>query len=214
MASATPPVLAYVRSTALGEPPHSWHTCLPPTHRERLRKMRSDRARRQTEAGLRLLATLTSRNALATLTEDRAGRPFLPEGPAFSISHSGDYCVALVATAQPVGIDLERLRAIRNNRILRFLGTDERAAAAHDRSAFFHAWTAREAAIKATGKVGPKRLAQVRMSADCAWIDGQRLQLQRPAFESGYALCVASAAALPPLVPQDLTESVRKNSAP
>jgi phosphopantetheinyl transferase len=84
------------------------------------------------------------------LSFPEAGKPRLPGGPGFSISHSGPHvAVALCSDCEP-GFDLEQLEA----------GGDEQAAS---RSRLAR-WTATEALLKAAGR-GLRDVTQVGLDA-------------------------------------------------
>ena len=81
------------------------------------------------------------------------GKPFLPDGPFFSISH----CKAGIAVAvdeQPIGIDIESIRHAEEELIERTMNEEEqrmiRSAAQPDRM-FTRLWTQKEAVVKAEG---------------------------------------------------------------
>ena len=81
------------------------------------------------------------------------GKPFLPDGPFFSISH----CKAGIAVAvdeQPIGIDIESIRHADEELIERTMNEEEqrmiRSAAQPDRM-FTRLWTQKEAVVKAEG---------------------------------------------------------------
>jgi 4'-phosphopantetheinyl transferase len=78
------------------------------------------------------------------------GKPVLPGGPGFSLTHAGDLVGVAVHAAGPVGLDVEQVREL----------TDLAAMAAHacspretapDAQAFFTLWTRKEALLKAAG---------------------------------------------------------------
>lgn len=86
------------------------------------------------------------------------GKPALPGGPEFNLSHSADLALIAVAS-EPIGLDLEVIRE--NVRCLdlaeRFFTAKETAALRtltgdHQRHGFFQLWTAKEARMKATGE--------------------------------------------------------------
>ena len=89
------------------------------------------------------------------------GKPALVgevSGPGFSLSHTADLVLVAVWPNGNVGIDAERVRSVaRQERIERRLFPDpiaRRLCALPDeerRIAFFHAWTQREAYVKAIG---------------------------------------------------------------
>jgi 4'-phosphopantetheinyl transferase len=86
---------------------------------------------------------------------DADGKPHLPGGPAFNLSHTGGLAVLAVAD-RPVGVDVERLRDVPNALDLadRWFRPDETRAVAEasDRSLqFLRTWVAKEAVLKAVG---------------------------------------------------------------
>lgn len=75
-----------------------------------------------------------------------SGRPWVPGGPAVSLSHSGSLAACAVGT-EPIGADLERARSV-SPRLL-----DRAKAAGWDRAGnFLLWWTAREANGKRLGR--------------------------------------------------------------
>lgn len=85
------------------------------------------------------------------------GKPFLPEGPEFSLSHSGDFALIAVSRHGPVGVDIEQLRTMTLSADWR--GTypalarfDSAPAGASERERFFQAWTRLEASCKRQGQ--------------------------------------------------------------
>lgn len=77
------------------------------------------------------------------------GKPFVPDGPPFNLSHSGPCAAIAVAAAAEVGIDIEQLRdGVDIAKLLRRLGETDLP---DSRPALFKRWTRREAASKTTG---------------------------------------------------------------
>lgn len=81
------------------------------------------------------------------------GKPYLPSGPYFSISH----CKAAIAVAvdeKPIGIDVESIRHADPDLIARTMNEEEQRqiheAKERDR-AFIRLWTQKEAVVKAEG---------------------------------------------------------------
>jgi 4'-phosphopantetheinyl transferase len=93
------------------------------------------------------------------LTAGPNGKPFLPGGPAFNLSHAAGWAV-LVVTANPkvwLGVDIEGGRPVYPGLDERAFAPEERAAlhavdAASRDGAFFRGWTRKEAVVKATGE--------------------------------------------------------------
>ena len=79
-----------------------------------------------------------------SLAKDAGGRPFLPERPGLflSLSHTEGAAVLALSDA-PVGVDVERLRAIPPRLGRDFAGGEE---------TFWRRWTAAEAAAKREGR--------------------------------------------------------------
>lgn len=87
----------------------------------------------------------------------RWGKPYITDGPYFSLSHSGEYAACAVS-AEEVGLDIQKIREISCDRLAhRFftekewkalLGCDE---AERDRL-FYRLWTRKEAYGKFTGR--------------------------------------------------------------
>ena len=113
--------------------------------------------RRCLAAGLLLRHTLAAWGAdPAALETDRYGKPYLPVGPEFSLSHSGDY-VLCAAADRAVGCDVQRVGDL-NLRVARRCLTDMEYAdvlAQADPVAqalrFYRYWTLKESYVKAIG---------------------------------------------------------------
>jgi 4'-phosphopantetheinyl transferase len=125
---------------------------------------RLDRFRRAADRARYLAAHALTRLVLGAATGQEAaalefdrtcrcgqqhGKPALPGGPGFSLTHAGGL-VGVAVHAGPVGLDVEEVRAL----------TDLPALAAHvcspaetaaDPASFFVLWTRKEALLKATG---------------------------------------------------------------
>ncbi len=103
------------------------------------------------------------------------GKPFLPDGPGFNLSHSGDTAlIAVGAQGSEIGVDIEEVNPKRATHDIaaRFFAPEEIAelagyAEGDDReSAFFRIWTRKEAFIKAIGKGLAQPLDSFAVSAD------------------------------------------------
>lgn len=86
--------------------------------------------------------------AKLTVAREANGKPYFPDAPQlhFNLSHAGEY-VALAIGDEPVGIDIERIRPIRQAVAARFLNDGNLT----DREAIL-AWTKRESYGKLTGE--------------------------------------------------------------
>jgi len=139
--------------------------CLTTDERERAERYKVAKARHQFVTGRGLLRRLLGEclgiaPPEVPITFTGAGKPVLADaarGLHFNVTHTDG--LALIALARrPVGVDVERLRAVSNPEGLvgRFFSSAERAAyldlPAELRTAgFFRGWTCKEALIKASG---------------------------------------------------------------
>lgn len=160
--------------------PTSW---APAAYRQRLDRKTHLHAKAQSIGGLWLLNHALKHvgygdHAIADINLAQNGRPQLPTGPAFSISHSDDFVACAVTDttdgARNVGLDIEQPRPIPPARLARLVSNDdERSAIKAEPARFFDYWCAREATVKATGHVGLKRIRQIRLDDKQAWLDEQ-----------------------------------------
>lgn len=167
---------------------------LPAPYRDRVDAMKNPAARARTCAGLALLAQGLEHigqdaSCLNRIGFDIGGRPTLAGGPSFSISHSEQLVACAIANDQVVGLDIEQRRDNISPRLMRRMSVDQET---HDAADFFDAWCAREATVKATGRVGLARIRAVVLTGDQAVLDGWHWALWRPALAPGFASCVAS----------------------
>ncbi len=82
------------------------------------------------------------------------GKPFLPEGPHFSISHCKEGIAVAVDDEEPIGIDIEGIRRVDQELIARVMNEEEQsriASAAEPARVFTRLWTQKEAIVKAQG---------------------------------------------------------------
>lgn len=87
------------------------------------------------------------------------GKPALPDGPHFSLSHTRGLAACAIDAAHPVGIDVERVEVHRDLHAIALLvftpeerdWLDRRAGGAVWTEGFFTLWTMKEAVMKAVG---------------------------------------------------------------
>jgi 4'-phosphopantetheinyl transferase len=98
-------------------------------------------------------------------------RQFNSSGIHFNLSHSDDMALFAVTIVGPVGIDIERLRLIKDagELVNWFCSPRERELfqnldSREKQRAFFHLWTRKEAFLKATGEGISRLLNQVEVS--------------------------------------------------
>jgi 4'-phosphopantetheinyl transferase len=189
----------------------AWAEFLTDAERERVEKIGNDslRARFVVSRGLRraVLAECTGR-APGDLEfyEDGESKPRLVGGGGwdFNLSHAGDY-VAVAAGRGAVGVDLEKIREVREMSALvtRYFHADEAAAwtALDDglrQEAFFVLWSAREAAMKCAGLGLAKGLAVTRVdpailtqTAAEGLVGATAVKVNRHEAPSGYVMMLA-----------------------
>lgn len=141
-------------------------TLLSSDERARARRMRSAAAHAQfvaTRAALRLLLADVAGAGVEGARNlrfryGRHGKPYLPGGPSFNVSHSADFLAVAVTERGRVGVDVELVRPIkRSDRVAarRFAPAEQAwiATAGPDQrdAAFLRVWTCKEAFAKALG---------------------------------------------------------------
>jgi 4'-phosphopantetheinyl transferase len=132
---------------------------------DRRERVRLDRFRRPADQARYLAAHALVRLVLAehvgsppgALQFDRTcrcgeqhGKPVLPGGPGFSLTHAGDLVGVAVHPGGDVGLDVEQVRELGDLRAMLDHVCSPRESAA-DATAFFTLWTRKEALLKAVG---------------------------------------------------------------
>lgn len=160
---------------------------------------------RAARAGLRLVLAEHLGQAAAALrfAYGPEGKPALPGGPAFNLSHSGDWAALAVTARARIGIDIEAQRRVEPEVAARFFSAAEQAALAALAPAdwqegFFQIWTRKEAFVKALGQGlrrpldsfdvtlgAAARLARLAEGGEAAWI------LENLALGAGYSGALA-----------------------
>lgn len=127
----------------------------------RASRMRDDLAERFTKrrTALRTLLGATTDPILVR----PSGRPYVADGPDFSISTSGDYFA--IAFGPSIGIDLECVRAFDYRPLLLDHFTARERVEIGDEITFFRAWTLKEAVAKADGQGIGESLARFEIVA-------------------------------------------------
>lgn len=131
-------------------------------------RARARRFRQEDDATRHLLgrglARLALARAMACAPEELAiqlsekGKPYLDEGPSFSISHSGNEVVVALGDGGRIGIDVEAIRPIRDlMKLARSSFTEDEVLHLQEfpleqrQRAFFRVWVRKEAMLKALG---------------------------------------------------------------
>lgn len=87
------------------------------------------------------------------ILRDEMGKPYLKGNPLyFNVSHSGEY-LALVIAKEPVGIDIQETRPIREGMYRKVVQAEERCLIGEDRERdFLRLWSLKESFVKAEGR--------------------------------------------------------------
>ncbi len=188
-----------------------WEPWLSPAEARRAEGMANAilRARFVVSRGLRrkvLAGILVCRGEDLVIVEDADSKPRLQDGHRwdFNLSHAGDY-VALVVGRGEVGVDLEKIRPVREMAALveRYFHADEARVwralpEVRQKMAFFILWSAREAAMKCLGlglaaglgktRVDPAILETGQAAAE---VGGRGVTLRQVEAPPGYVLVTA-----------------------
>ena len=123
----------------------------------------------------------------AQLNYSENGKPFLPGGQYFSISHSGNWC-ALAVSDIPVGADIEVPRGVSSALIRRCLTHEEQVWCADSTERFLQLWTRKESVMKACGKGLTMGLRSISVLPDeDVTADGRLWTLKT--FQAGECIC-------------------------
>lgn len=87
------------------------------------------------------------------ILKDEMGKPYFPGNPFyFNVSHSGEY-LALAISKEPVGIDLQKIKAVKEGMYPKVVRPSEEALIGAERERdFIRLWTLKESFVKAEGK--------------------------------------------------------------
>lgn len=170
---------------------------LTPQRRSQMYRYRqnSDRAR-CLAAGL-MLRKVFGPQLANTVAQGEFGKPFLPDGPAFSISHSGDW-VLLAVDENDVGADIEQIlpwQAGMAQLVFTPLEQVWLRAQAGD-AAFYRLWTGKEAIMKALGlgfQLPPESFGIEAEGTHSNLVRGRNWRLHWRET-AGYMMCIASEA--------------------
>lgn len=173
---------------------------LSESHRSALVRRLSNGTGMESLIGLALLANLLAPYTLPSLRCLRwtpLGKPVLPDGPDFSITHSGGFVACAVASrGLSVGIDLEPADRARPAAVRRIAAADERMALENGSVTATELWVAKEAVLKAAG-AGLADIRRVHVRSDVASFDGSDFYWRRYRLKSGLLLAIATCGNFP-----------------
>ena len=124
---------------------------LPPERRQRVQLCRDRAAALGIAAGGLLLRTVLGVRTDGRLLKGPCGKPYLPGGPEFNLSHGGTLAV-LAVSDRTVGADCEEARRGASEALLRRVLTPEEWEDAPAAIPFSRLWTRKEAVMKAEGQ--------------------------------------------------------------
>jgi phosphopantetheinyl transferase len=173
-----------------------WLPRLPAGRRERLVRLRHAGDRNASLLGIALLALeLGARglpfNALSVAFPPQ-GKPFLPDGPDVSVSHTAGLVAIAVAVTGRVGLDIERDGAVAEATIARLADAALRLRLARAELSPTDAFVMKEAVAKRAG-FGIGALGRVALAAGGAMLDGEHVALTRVAVAAGHVAWLAHA---------------------
>lgn len=158
---------------------------LSPDEVERAARFKFERHRNRYQAGRGWLRNVLARflatdPAALRFSYSAHGKPVLAtasnEGIHFNLAHSDDLALLAVTRVGTIGVDVERIRIVKevDELVARFFSPRESAdfqklSASQKPSAFFNLWTRKEAMLKATGEGITGGLNRVEVS----FLDGE-----------------------------------------
>ena len=137
------------------------------------RRCKAEKLYNKNDAILSATAGLMMKEVLK-ITEDgmvklgEHGKPYLEQGPFFSVSHSRRYSV-LAVSENEVGVDIEMHEGINEQIAKRCFTEEEQEFALHSTENFQRIWTAKEAVLKFLGKgfsYAPKNFSVLPLSEE------------------------------------------------
>ncbi len=128
------------------------------------------------------------------------GKPYIPGGPHFSLTHSGALA-ALAVCDVPVGLDAERIAPVRRAAARALTIEERKYMEADPERRFAYLWTRKEAALKCTGAGLSQPMNTFSVLGDTALPDGESLSLCTVEY-GDYMLSAAAAARPAVFVPQ------------
>jgi 4'-phosphopantetheinyl transferase len=189
--------IVYYRSLAglsYAELAGRWLHSLPYAKRQAIERS-PERSARATLAGIDLLAhgAIGLGHApldAARLVYPERGKPHWPGGPEFSISHTSDLAVCVVARGLKLGIDVEVIGRVREEMLRRVASAPEIESYRGREHWPAALWTRKEAVLKAAGASVFNATAVVVRGGDAEFL-GQRWYFCGPDTLAGCAFALA-----------------------
>ena len=170
---------------------------LPEERREKALRIRREEARLQSIGAALLLREAGIEPPFAY---GEHGKPYLPGGPCFSLTHSGMLAALAVCDAS-VGLDIEKIAPVRRAAARALTIEEQEYMEADPERRFAYLWTRKEAALKCTGAGLSQPMNAFSVLGDTASPDGEPLSLGTVEYGE-YMLSAAAAACSAVFVPQ------------
>ena len=163
--------------------------------RSRLYRYRRQEDRARCLAAGLMLRSVFGKEAAANIRSTETGKPVLPGGPCFNLSHSGDF-VVLLEDSQDIGVDVEQIAPWLQPVAERVFTEKERMwlLTQPTDAAFYRLWTGKEAIMKALGlgfRLAPESFEILPDSAGPNLVCGYSWYLHWLEIQ-GHMLCTAS----------------------
>lgn len=104
----------------------------------------------------------------------------------FNISHSNNMIVVAVSKTMSVGVDVEKIKALKRLNFKMVLSKEEITQVQQYPNLFFNMWSKKEAVVKAADTVGIARMRGVELKEDYALLDGNTWHLKELHLDSHY----------------------------
>ena len=164
---------------------------ITPTRLEQAMRYRMQDARLRCIVGGVLLRQFVGNTEIF---KNEFGKPIAENGVCFNLSHSGDWVLLAVHSAD-VGCDIEKLRYTRYERMGKIVFTDRELAQIHfafdKMNAFYQIWTKKEALLKCMGSGFHREAKSVDVSGD-SFCEGKNRYNLRSLVFADYILSVCS----------------------
>lgn len=183
---------------------HGYLAVMPPGIRASILRYKRWQDRQATLFGKLLLMRAlrisfhdTGMQKFQLLDVTRDGKPFIPGGPEFNISHAGEMVVLAVTQSGAVGIDIEKIRSVNIEDFSRYVpeiaNLHEKYDADHVNNLFFDCWTQKEAVLKGYGKGLLAPLEQVTIKKEGTALFGETTWfIKKLLIDEGYCCHIAT----------------------
>ncbi|MCB2174102.1 4'-phosphopantetheinyl transferase superfamily protein [bacterium] len=173
---------------------------LPPPQRQAIARLKRWQDRQRSLLGRMLLRRALSlpyggagQYALHMLCQTERGRPLIPGGPDFNLSHSGTTVVLAVCNRGQVGIDVEAIRPIDVEQFRHIIpelaDAREETGGRGDLRSFYDNWTRKEAVVKGCGLGLALPFEQLDVSRDVVAAAGSDWHLRSLTIGGGDTSC-------------------------